>query len=910
MLKFGNKEFNNLQEQVLKNTNDLQKFIELTGSVIGVKGDKGDTGERGPQGLTGIRGSQWTIGTNLPASANNGDIHLDYDGNVYIYNGQWILNVNIRGPQGLTGRPGPQGLQGSQGPRGLQGPQGPQGEQFLINGPVANVTDLPSISTVEGRNIAFLVGASAPYALYVISENAVTHNLEWTNAGSFATLDNIQTIILDVPEATTEGTLTQDQLDKLINNDVVLQLGYDVYRKTEDQSDDGYWVYTSFNNNDISTITVMTAGSWTKTVYPLEGQWTAATVSYDNANSGLDATSVQDAIDEIENKFPVKSQNIDKQNVHLESFTVKEELEDTQSFNTFDTNGWAICYKQVRNDGYVNLYINVRAIGNIKVFSSVIQNGTFVVKDVVVQNISSIGEQVIKTKLRVSKNDYVGVAYSQNMAQWVYLTQAEGTGVYFGYTQKYNDVIDNAILTPDSFGNSQTFAQDYEIESTFGGDGIGILTENYADKSITREKIKLNTISKNQIDVGYEVFQNYKYKETLESYLGTESVQTHANAIAIFRTGVINYTGYIKHSIWSLNDAICYLLTASKNGNTYTIKTSKLINLSAGYNEAFSQVEEGDYVGIYQGRNSCTWVYGIKVTGDVYSFQSSASNVVLDPQPGDQFEPADQNTLNFFWDFEVISTDSGGGVDGTNINDNSIAKEKLTPELQNALDAVINNRPLLYINRRANISHLLRNAATTKKIVLVGDSITAGVGASDRYTTSWAALFKAYMESEFNCLVVNNGNSGVDSSWVVQNLATLIPNDSDIVLCMIGTNNRATNNDLYSDMQTISQYCESRNIKFIPMCATPANNIDETTNLPRHFHMDRVNHILTAFAFDNDYELIDLYTQVYEYCGYDDTKLQDLLDDNLHPNDDGYYIMFRMICKGIGCAAKIKGATW
>lgn len=818
MLKFGNKEFNNLQEQVLENANDILEIKQSLGDALPnpIVGPQGPIGPQGPQGIPG-QNVNFTVGTDLPASANNGDLHLKFNGELYQYvNSSWVLQTSLKGPQGVQG---PKGLQGLQGPKGEQGPRGEQGTTgpiYQIIDKVDSIEQLPAPSTVAS-NAAYIVGETV-YGII---------NSEWTV---------------------------------------------------------------------LTTLTSLTIA--------------ANNVIYNNINSGLEAENVQDAINELENKFPVKSQNIDKQNVHLDSFTVKETLATIESFTTFNTDGWAICYKPARNSGYVNLYVNIRATGNIKVFSSIKQNETFVVKDVVIQNITSTGEQVIKTKLHVSENDYVGVAYSQNMAQWVYLTQAEGTGVYFGYTQKYNDVIDNAILTPNSSSTTQTFAQDYEIESTFGGDGVGILTENYADESVTKEKIKLKTISTNQIDVGYEVFQNYKYKTTLESYLGTESVRTHANALAIFRTGIINYTGYIKHSIWSTNDSICYLLTASKNGNTYTVKTSKFINLSAGYNEAFSQVEEGDYVGIYQGKNSCTWVYGIQITGDVYSFQSSGSGIVLNPESGDQFQPTDQATLNFFWDFEVVSTDSDGGVDGTNINNNSITKEKLTPELQNALDAVINSTPLLYINRRANISHLLRNATTTKKIVLVGDSITAGIGSTDRYTTSWAALFKTYMESEFNCLVVNNGNSGVDSSWVVQNLATLIPDDSDIVLCMIGTNNRATNNDLYSDMQTISQYCESRNIKFIPMCATPANNVDETTNLPRYFHMDRVNHILTAFASDYNYELIDLYTQVYEYCEYDDTKLQELLSDNLHPNDNGYYVMFRMICKGIGCAAKIKGATW
>lgn len=165
MLNFGNKEFRNLQEQVLKNMDDISSISELielakqvgirvdgvlaseedlpaepeqgdtyaVGDIApfelysydgtdwvdfgkfplaGPKGDKGDTGEQGimgPQGPQGIQGPKGDTG----ATGAQGPRGLKGDRG----------EKGDRGPQGLTGETGPQG------PRGLQGEQGIQGEQ-------------------------------------------------------------------------------------------------------------------------------------------------------------------------------------------------------------------------------------------------------------------------------------------------------------------------------------------------------------------------------------------------------------------------------------------------------------------------------------------------------------------------------------------------------------------------------------------------------------------------------------------------------------------------------------------------------------------------------------------------------------------------------------------------------------
>lgn len=197
MLKFGNQEFRNLEEQVLKNKNDIQDFkdgnqtiaefgIKVVGivddaaSIPDVGGEFGDAyligtqppydirvwtrnvnnntaawvdlGQfplQGPKGDTGPQGTTWTVGVGAPKynPYRSGDMYLDkVTGNGYIATTlsgslKWELNFNLKGSQGVKGDRGPQGLQGPQGPQGLQGaigPAGPQGPKGAV-GPAFNV---------------------------------------------------------------------------------------------------------------------------------------------------------------------------------------------------------------------------------------------------------------------------------------------------------------------------------------------------------------------------------------------------------------------------------------------------------------------------------------------------------------------------------------------------------------------------------------------------------------------------------------------------------------------------------------------------------------------------------------------------------------------------------------------------
>lgn len=241
MLNFGNKDFRNLQEQVLKNMRDIQDIeqgatilanfgIKIVGQVDDVselpdpatyEGEYGDAyivgsdpyeyyiftrafegqeqpswfnlgqfpvpgpqGEKGDKGDTGntpvIGAAVGSVSTLQPGQSATASVTVSGTADYP------SMTFNFAIPQGAQGIQGPQGPQGPQGQRGLQGEKGEKGEQgglIDIVGIVATANDLPSPATLQKLDAAYLVGASPNYELYVqVGETPST--ALWTNLGA------------------------------------------------------------------------------------------------------------------------------------------------------------------------------------------------------------------------------------------------------------------------------------------------------------------------------------------------------------------------------------------------------------------------------------------------------------------------------------------------------------------------------------------------------------------------------------------------------------------------------------------------------------------------------------------------------------------------------------------------------
>ena len=137
MLNFGNKEFRNLQEQVQKNKEDIEKGV-------GIPGPQGPQGEVGPQGPQGPEGPI--------------------------------------GPRGFTGPAGPRGYEGPQGvpgPRGPRGPQGPSGDATKIK--LNGKTYEASGATIELPDLAEVKGVPGNYPAYIDATvaNGLAGKINW-----------------------------------------------------------------------------------------------------------------------------------------------------------------------------------------------------------------------------------------------------------------------------------------------------------------------------------------------------------------------------------------------------------------------------------------------------------------------------------------------------------------------------------------------------------------------------------------------------------------------------------------------------------------------------------------------------------------------------------------------------------
>lgn len=103
----------------------------LNVGALSIVGPQGAQGIQGPQGAQGVRGSKWYSGNGAPTVST---AYLPYDhylntsnGNVYIYS--TVNSWLLQGNiRGVQGIQGPQGAKGEQGIQGPIGPQGPKGD--------------------------------------------------------------------------------------------------------------------------------------------------------------------------------------------------------------------------------------------------------------------------------------------------------------------------------------------------------------------------------------------------------------------------------------------------------------------------------------------------------------------------------------------------------------------------------------------------------------------------------------------------------------------------------------------------------------------------------------------------------------------------------------------------------------
>ena len=222
------------------------------------------------------------------------------------------------------------------------------------------------------------------------------------------------------------------------------------------------------------------------------------------------------------------------------------------------------------------------------------------------------------------------------------------------------------------------------------------------------------------------------------------------------------------------------------------------------------------------------------------------------------------------------------------------------------------------------------------KIKLLGDSITHGVGGTGFAQSGepivagfarnpdgfcWAKLFKDYMEKQYNCEVVNNACTGRDIQFISHYFDQLVDKDDDIVICTIGTNNRQQyfrtgeripKNEymkrFYSEIIKLHGKFREAGVEVIFVANIPAsvNNEKDGVDYWRVFHMNDVSDMYLKASFECGFPFISMYNAFLNYCEIKNIDLNTLLKDGLHPNDEGYKVMFKLLMDELGLARSVE----
>lgn len=175
----------------------------------------------------------------------------------------------------------------------------------------------------------------------------------------------------------------------------------------------------------------------------------------------------------------------------------------------------------------------------------------------------------------------------------------------------------------------------------------------------------------------------------------------------------------------------------------------------------------------------------------------------------------------------------------------------------------------------------------------------------------WAHLFKNYMNEKFKIIVRNFGMSGINSGDLKYFINDFMDTkyNFDCFVLMIGTNNREKGNleSLYADMNDTIKTIKNYGKDLIIMACIPASIANENTF---RVHMEDVHNALRNISCENKIPFISVYNLFIDYCSNKGIKIDTLLSDGLHPNNEGYKVMFQLISNAMGIALKRPDATW
>jgi len=211
------------------------------------------------------------------------------------------------------------------------------------------------------------------------------------------------------------------------------------------------------------------------------------------------------------------------------------------------------------------------------------------------------------------------------------------------------------------------------------------------------------------------------------------------------------------------------------------------------------------------------------------------------------------------------------------------------------------------------------------KIKIIGDSVAAGEGSSASYKTeelifeedgtkffrivapnSWWGLLEQYLHDNYiTCTVENKGCGGAFSYQINKHLETLVSSDDNLVLVLMGLNDRKRTNG----MEELKTNCECVVDQLISkgkmvVLLTPTPSVHSNEYYPnRIYHTDEVVEILRDIADSKKVPLVNNYKYIMEYLAENQLTIDDVIygegciNDGLHPSDYVQKLMFQNLIK-------------
>lgn len=207
------------------------------------------------------------------------------------------------------------------------------------------------------------------------------------------------------------------------------------------------------------------------------------------------------------------------------------------------------------------------------------------------------------------------------------------------------------------------------------------------------------------------------------------------------------------------------------------------------------------------------------------------------------------------------------------------------------------------------------------KIKIIGDSVAAGEGSSASYETeelifeedgtkffrrvapnSWWGLLEQYLRDNYiKCTVENKGCGGAFSYQINKYLDTLISSDDNLVLVLMGLNDRKRMNgmeELEINCGCVVDQLISKGKMVVLLTPTPSVHSNEYYP-NRIYHTDEVVKVLRDIADSRKILLVDNYKFIMEYLAKNQLTIDDVIygegciNDGLHPADYVQKLIFQ-----------------